>query len=182
MSSLSDRQKELANIHMAGNPQLGIPPLPLISACAAVGNATQENQVRPVTTGPKDHGSDGLFQWRGARLNKLKQWAAGNGLSWDTMETQAWFFVYEMQSDRAYKVLYGELLAGTKPSQTITADICRLYERPNASKANLQGRVKATSDTYAAMPRYEDSVYPTHNHPDRPHRPRSAETPAPPCR
>lgn len=57
-------------------------PLPKISAAAVCGNGGVENRMKPVTLGQKDHGSDGLLQWRLSRLTELKKkfpetWMAG---------------------------------------------------------------------------------------------------------
>jgi hypothetical protein len=62
------------------------------SAAAIGGNATQENLCQPVTLGAKDHGSDGVLQWRAERLDGLdglKAWCGAQGLAWDTLRAQA---------------------------------------------------------------------------------------------
>ncbi|MGH6839469.1 MAG: phage tail tip lysozyme [Methylocella sp.] len=125
--------------------------LPLASACAAAGNASEENNCLAVTTGEKDHGSDGLFQWRLGRLTHLKTWAAANELPWDTIKTQAWFFLYELQAD--YPALHAGLIAGAKPLKTLTANICDFYERPAPAHAHLDQRIKYAQDTLALMKR-----------------------------
>ena len=140
--SLSDRQKELAGYLVAGG-------WPLVSACASVGNATQENLCNPLTKGAKDHGSDGLYQWRLGRLDDLMNWSREKGLDWQTMKTQAAYHQYEMARD--YKALNAELIAGAKPIETLTANICNAYERPSPIYANLDGRIKYAKDTYALM-------------------------------
>ncbi|MDD5305609.1 MAG: phage tail tip lysozyme [Elusimicrobia bacterium] len=140
--SLLDRQKELAGYLVEGG-------WPLVSAAASVGNATQENLCLPVTKGAKDHGSDGLYQWRLSRLDDLKAWASNKGLDWTLMKTQAAFHQYEVARD--YKALDAELRAGVKPIETLTANICFVYERPSAQYANLDGRIRYARDTYAAM-------------------------------
>ena len=84
--TLLDRQKEFTRALVAGAPVLGLAGLPLKSACAVTGNATQENLVKPVTEGPKDHGSDGTLQWRLDRLDGphgLKGWSEAQGLDWE---------------------------------------------------------------------------------------------------
>ena len=140
--SLLDRQKELAGYLVDGG-------WPLVSAAASVGNATQENLCLPVTKGAKDHGSDGLYQWRLGRLDDLKSWAANKGLDWSLMKTQAAFHQYEVARD--YKALDAELKAGVKPIETLTANICFVYERPAAQYANLDARIRYARDTCAAM-------------------------------
>lgn len=79
----------------------------------------------------------------------LKSWAREKGLAWDTIETQAWFFVYELQSD--YPVLFSELLTAVKPLKTLTANISVFYERPAASSANLDARIKYAEDSLALV-------------------------------
>ncbi len=140
--SLADRQKELAGYLVAGG-------WPLVSACASVGNATQENLCNPLTKGAKDHGSDGLYQWRLGRLDDLMSWSREHNLDWQQMKTQAAYHQYEMARD--YKALNAELLAGAKPIETLTANICNAYERPAIAYANIDGRIKYAKDTYMLM-------------------------------
>jgi hypothetical protein len=68
--TLLERQREYNSWLEKGFPDLDLPGLSLIGACAITGNASQENLVKPVTTGPKDHGSDGVLQWRRARSRR----------------------------------------------------------------------------------------------------------------
>ena len=75
---LIDRQITLGNALIVGWPRLAIPSIQRKSAAAAVGNATQENQCKSVTEGAKDHGSDGLFQWRLGRLTEMQTWCTTN--------------------------------------------------------------------------------------------------------
>lgn len=158
--ALADRQKELFGYLVAGAPQLNLVGWPRRSAFAVVGNATQESRVAPVTVGRKDHGSDGMFQWRLDRLDGprgLKAWAQGHGLAWDTIKAQAWFFMWEMQVD--YAALYAELLEGKKSLATMTANICRVYERPAAAeytervngKTRLEWRIQYAEDMQTLM-------------------------------
>jgi hypothetical protein len=155
--SVADRQKEFVSYLCAGNPKLGIPGLPLVSACAVTGNATAENQVLPTTMGPKDHGSDASMQWRLNRLDNsanfgregykpgLKDWAAAKGLLWDTLQTQAWFLVYETERD--FKELYADLAAGAKSLPTLTANFEKYFEMP-ATLSDLDTRIKYAQDTW----------------------------------
>lgn len=78
----------------------------------------------------------------------LKDWAASNGLAWDTLQTQAWFFMYETQRD--FPLRYAELVAGVKPLATLTANIEKFYERP-ATLADVKTRIKYANDTLALM-------------------------------
>lgn len=111
--------------------------LPLVSACAVAGNAWQENLCRPVTTGPKDHGSDGMMQWRLTRLTELQRRA-----HWDTLPVQCQFFKDECKRD--YPNLWAQLVAGTQRLETLTLNITDQYERPSAV-----GRVPDTRIGYA---------------------------------
>ena len=152
MPTLLARQKEFTGYLVVGFPEFGLRGLPLKSACAVTGNATQENLVRPVTEGPLDHGSNGTMQWRLDRLAGpagLRGWAKAHGLPWDTLRTQAAFFLYELQRD--YPPLSLDLYNGTKPLETLTANISRFYERPAKRYEALDNRIKAAQDVYAAM-------------------------------
>lgn len=147
MAYLGDRQKALAEQLIRGFPVLGIKGWPLVSASASVGNATQESACLPVN--PSKDGSNGLYQWRGLRLSDLQSYARQRNLDWQLMETQAAFHMVEMQRD--YATLYADLLAGTKSLETLTADICDIYERPAAQYANLNNRILAAKATYGMI-------------------------------
>jgi hypothetical protein len=146
--NLIDRQTQLANFLVSGWPALEIPGLPEVSAAAAVGNATQENACRSVTTGVKDHGSDGLFQWRLDRLTKMQEFGNQHFGGWQSIEAQAAFFSYECKG--WYKPLWSDLVTGTKSLATLTANICDQYERPDPAAANIDGRIKYASDFMVA--------------------------------
>jgi hypothetical protein len=72
--------------------------------------------------------------------------------------------MYEMQAD--YPALYAELLAGTKPLDTMTANICHIYERPSAAeytekvrgKTRLEWRIKYAQDVMALMKKAPSTV------------------------
>ena len=153
--SLADRQKELASYLMAGFPDLGLPGLPLVSACASAGNATQENLCQPLTTGPKDHGSDGLFQWREERLTALQSWGDRKFGSWKSIKAQAAFHLYELKFGDAggekYDALYADLLAGKKSLATLTTNINRAYERSADNDEINQRRIKFANDVLTLM-------------------------------
>lgn len=142
--TLFGRQRELGDYLVKGWPALDIPGLPKVSAAAAVGNATQENQCRSVTLGAKDHGSDGLFQWRLDRLSAMQSFANANFGSWQSIEAQAAFFAYECMKD--YPSLWSDLHNGTKSLATLTANICDQFERPAAAYAMLDARIKYAAD------------------------------------
>lgn len=144
LNTLIGRQTELANFLVTGWPALEIPGIPTVSAAAVVGNGTQENNCKPVTTGVKDHGSDGIFQWRLDRLTNMQAFGVKNFGAWDTIEAQAAFFSYECKG--WYKPLWVDLVAGTKALATLTANICNQYEKPAAEFAALDARIKYASD------------------------------------
>lgn len=167
--AIIDRAKELAGYFVMGFPEFDLPGYPLTSACAAVGNAWRENLVKPTTEGAKDHGSDALFQWRLGRLDELKLWCKVHGDQsvpaeerWKTIRIQAAFFMFEVARD--YKVLDAELKLGIKPLETMTANICDVFERPSVEgralgwvpgaphEANAQpGRINFAYATLEAM-------------------------------
>ncbi len=161
MTTLSDRQREWAGYFMAGFPEYDLPPWPVKSAAASTGNCTIENNCLPVTTGRKDHGSDGGFQWRLDRLEpgpkSLKGWCAAHGLAWDTIKAQAAFHMWELKNGDAggmrYDALYAELLAGSKPLATLTANVCVSYERPSeaALAESMPKRIAAAEAAYDAL-------------------------------
>ena len=118
-------------------------PWPSSSAAAAVGNGTQENMCLPITEGPKDHGSDGIWQWRLERLdgnNGLKAWCSQQGYDWKLMESQVLFMKWEMQ--RFYPMLWADMVAGTKRLETLTANFMEQYERPALEFAFLDKRIE----------------------------------------
>ncbi len=142
MTTLLDRQKEFVGYLVKGFPDLGLKALSADGAYAFVGNGSVENNMLPVTTGRKDHGSDAVLQWRLDRLNGprgLKGWSADRGLPWDTLETQAAFTLWELTQSR-YKELSADLREDKKSVDELTADICWEFERPAPQAANLKLR------------------------------------------
>jgi hypothetical protein len=124
-------------------------PLPLPSACAVGGNGWQENLLRPLTLGAKDHGSDGVMQWRLSRLTELERLP-----NWNTLQVQAQFFKTECQRD--YPRLWTDLVAGKKSLETLTANVMVQYERPNLAAAALDRRITyahALLDHMDALPK-----------------------------
>lgn len=148
--TLAQRQTEFGNYIMKGFPKLGLPGWPMASACAVVGNGTQENICLPKTPGVKDHGSDGVMQWRQDRLAQMRSWCVKNFGRWDTLEAQAAFTMYETKRDYA-STLYPDLLAGSKTIPTLTANFCDIYERPAKASAMLDKRIKYAEDAHALL-------------------------------
>jgi hypothetical protein len=148
-TTLQMRQKEFGTYLMNGFPKLGLVGWSARGAAAACGNGTQENLCRPVTVGAKDHGSDGIMQWRLERLTNLKNFGVRNFSRWDTLEAQAAFLMWEMKSD--YPKLSADLISGKYILEDLTADICWQFERPAKASANLPGRVKYAKDSLALL-------------------------------
>jgi hypothetical protein len=167
-ATLIDRQIQLANFLVAGWPKLDIPGLPPISAAAAVGNATQENQCYSVTMGTLDHGSNGLFQWRDStvpRLTNMQAFGVKWFGVWESIEAQAAYFSFDCKGN--YKDLWADLIAGSKGLATLTANIMAIYEAPAAASAMLDARIKfstvfmnAWTPTPIAMPVPQPLVVP----------------------
>lgn len=152
--TLLDRQREYTTWLEKGFSELDLKGLPLVSASAIAGNASQENLVRPVTTGPKDHGSDGVLQWRLDRLDGprgLKGWSESLGLDWQTLKTQAAFTLWELGNDPRYAVLLKDLHDGKKKIETLTANFCWIYERPNKAHAHLDKRISHARSIYLIL-------------------------------
>jgi hypothetical protein len=147
---LFDRQELLASHLVAGWPSLGILGMSPPGAAAAVGNATQENNCLSVTMGTLDHASNGLFQWRLERLTEMQAFALKWFTTWEAIEPQAAFFSFECKRD--YPALWADLVVGTKPLATLTANICDQYERPAAASAMLDARIKYATTFMAAWP------------------------------
>lgn len=159
--TLLERQKEMAGALVVGCPALELRGFPLVSACAVTGNYSQENLVQPVTTGVKDHGSDGAGQWRLDRLegpHGLKGWAEFHGLDWKRLDTQAWFTIWELENDARYAGLLKGLREGRKKIETLTANFCWLYERPAQSAAHLEKRISHAKSVYQVMSREQSSA------------------------
>jgi len=156
---LWERQAEFTKWLVKGFPEYKLQGLSLRGACAITGNATVENQAKPQTLGQKDHGSDGVLQWRLARLEGpygLYKWAKDRGLKWNTLYTQAAFTLWELEhgefpGDRRYQRLQEELRAGVKKIETLTANFCKVYERPNMAVAHLNLRIRHAKSVYLLM-------------------------------
>jgi hypothetical protein len=119
------------------SPTRQYPPLPPVSAFAAIGNFWQENFCAPQTLGVHDHGSDGIAQWRLDRLDGpegLLNWCSQNNFDPWSLAGQCAFFKWECATK--YPKLWQWLVLGQKPLETLTLDITDIYERPSA-----EGRV-----------------------------------------
>lgn len=159
--TLLERQEEMTKALQAGYPPLDLKGFPLVSSSSITGNYSQENLVLPVTTGKKDHGSDGAGQWRLDRLegpHGLKGWAEFHGLDWKRLDTQAWFTIWELENDSRYAGLLKDLREGRKKIETLTANFCWLYERPAKSAAHLEKRISHAKSVYQIMSREQSAA------------------------
>jgi len=161
--TLADRQKEIYGYLTSGFPDLGLPGWSARGAAAVVGNYTQENLARAVTTGTLDHGSQGLAQWRLNRLDArpyplgtpqgLIDWCShyfpGGEDAWKSLRAQCAFTLYETARD--YPRLNAELRDGKKPIETLTANFCFEFERPAKQYAALDKRIAYAKDVFAMM-------------------------------
>lgn len=140
MSTLAERQTEFCSYFSAAYP--------VKSAAAIGGNATQENLCQPVTDGPKDHGSDGVLQWRAERLtgpDGLQPWCAAQGIPWNTLKSQALFTMHELDQPQ-YAALKADLKAGAKSLETLTLNFCDAFERPSAVGRKPFDRIRYAGD------------------------------------
>lgn len=154
MTTLAERQKEFCGALMLGAPALGLVGLPMRSAAAIGGNATQESLCQPVTLGAKDHGSDAVLQWRLERLDGpsgLKAFCTARELVWATLKAQALFTLFELKND--YAVLHAELLAGTKSLETLTLNFTDVFERPSETGRQPDKRIGYAHDCLAILMR-----------------------------
>ncbi len=172
--TLLDRQVEFTDYLVAGFPELGLRGFVLAGACAVTGSATQENLCEPVTLGRKDHGSDGVLQWRdlsprarrltgNPELNPgikwgMQPWCMKHFGDWKTLKAQAAFTLYETARD--YPALDAELragLEGVKPGDVRkvldykTKRFQDDFERPNKAFAGLANRQKHAASVYMVM-------------------------------
>lgn len=133
---MTSRDSILANAQIVVRELMAEPnALPLKSACAVAGNGWQENLMQPVTRGAKDHGSDGLLQWRLDRLENLQKLK-----DWDTLPVQCQFFKWECQ--KFYPTLWAQLMnPGGRSLENLVANVCDQYERPSAAGRVLDRRI-----------------------------------------
>lgn len=133
---MPDKSRILSNARIVVRELMSEPDaIPLISACAVAGNGWQENLMEPVTTGTKDHGSDGLLQWRLDRLEALQRLPG-----WNTLPVQCRFF--KMECKRDYPTLWAQLTnPGKRSLENLTLNVCDLYERPSRAGRKADARI-----------------------------------------
>jgi hypothetical protein len=172
--TLLDRQVAFTDYLVAGFSDLGLRGFALAGACAVTGSATQENLCKPVTLGRKDHGSDGVLQWRDSSATArrltgnpdldpgikwgMQPWCLKHFGDWKTLKAQAAFTLYETARD--YPALDMELrtgLEGVKPGDVRkvldykTQRFQDDFERPNKAFAGLANRQKHAASVYVVM-------------------------------
>lgn len=103
-----------------------------------------------------DHGSQGLAQWRGSRLDAYMKFvavkhpdAASDELwaQYGRLDYQVDFVDHELATD--YPALHAKLKAGGLVASLAT-DICWQYERPNKALAHIADRIAHARAIYAA--------------------------------
>jgi Phage tail lysozyme len=148
--ALIDRQKLFVGFLMNGwtlsASGISIPGLPLISSCGVGGNGTVESDCRSVNLNVVEE-SNGALQWLGDRLIAMKAFCVANFGSWQALGPQSAFFGYECMTQ--YPALWADLMAGTKPLKTLTANICTFYERPGIPR--LDERIADAEAIFATM-------------------------------
>ena len=123
-------------------------------ASALTGNFVRESGVNLPTafrTGKLDHGSQGLAQWRLARLTNYKAFVAslhrdleGDKELWPwygRMDYQCEFVDEELKTD--YPLLHAKLCAVGGDAATLAADVCWQYERPSKELSGIADRIAA---------------------------------------
>jgi hypothetical protein len=95
-------------------------------AAGIVGNLVQESGVNP-TVAPGDNGTAfGIAQWRGPRLDALRNYASANGQDWRSMDAQLGFLHNELGTTEKRA---GDALRASTDVQGATKAIIG-YERP----------------------------------------------------
>lgn len=108
--------------------------LPSIVAAGMVGNYHGESGLNPNIGGDKDRNGNptsfGLGQWRGPRLDALKEFAASKGLDWRDTGVQLDHTVNEMKGGDAGATKALALATQARTPEESAAIIARHFERP----------------------------------------------------
>jgi len=110
--------------------------LHILGGAAIVGNCSQEVGINLPTkfTLVTDHGSQGIAQWRLARLTALEKFADDHKLPVTDLTTQGLFLLEELAQD--YPALDTMLRApGTRTLANLTANFMTIFERPSYNPA-----------------------------------------------
>lgn len=109
------------------------PPFPLNTAIAVCGNVAQECGFDPTLAG--DGGASKYWmQWQGTRLTNYLSWCSDNKLD-PTAPQAIQFFSYELPMPDGAPLIVPWLMDTSNNGQptrslaTLTADICKFYER-----------------------------------------------------
>ncbi|HKD37065.1 MAG TPA: phage tail tip lysozyme, partial [Pirellulales bacterium] len=97
-------------------------------AAGIVGNLSVESTLRPTAFNPAGggQGAVGLAQWRGERLQRLKDFAASQGRGWQDPELQLDFIDRELRSTES---VAGGLLRATTTPEEAARVFSQAYER-----------------------------------------------------
>lgn len=136
--STERQQRAFAQFTTAGYSKEG--------AAALVGNASQESGPALKTyfaPTQRDHGSNGIFQWRLERLDALIAFCEERGLHSGTLAAQIQFAIYELGKD--YPQLDTRLRHSGDLVQ-LTQEVCWQYLRPAMAAANVKRREAYAAD------------------------------------
>lgn len=113
-------------------------------AAGIVGNLIAESKLQPSGAVGDSGTAFGVAQWRGARLTKLKRFAAANGADWQDFNTQLQFVDIELREDETSA--YSALKSARTVEEAAAAFVG--FERPRgwtaanpAGAHNFKGRV-----------------------------------------
>jgi len=124
------------------------------AAAGIAGNLHAESNFNPGATG--DNGTAyGAAQWRGSRLDGLKNYASSNNLDYRNLDTQLGYVDHEMRtgSDAGAARAYQQLQNAQTPGQAAQA-FMQHYERPNADPAinHIGTRQSVANSLYGSNP------------------------------
>lgn len=93
-------------------------------AVGVLANLEAESDLRPTAT---NQGAFGIGQWRGSRLEALRQWAKSHGESATDFGTQLTFLAHELQTSESYA---GYLVRSAQTARQAAEYTSLYYERP----------------------------------------------------
>lgn len=120
------------------------------AACGLLANIRKESNFNP-TAGSSYYG---LVQWGGNRKTNLKNYCAGNGYDYTTLEGQLNFLAYELEQGYKNTVLKTLKSVSNTPQGAYEAayEFCYKFERPANKAAQSVSRGNLAKDTY--FPKY----------------------------
>ena len=109
---------ETVKNYMGYYKKIGIPSH---VAAAIIGNMITESTLSGGATNPNDLGmtSQGLIQWRGERLDRLKEYAKNKGKDWRNINIQLEYVLYEMK--KYYPNDYKNIMSSTTAAEASEA-------------------------------------------------------------